>query len=141
MTQIQSNIPDSPPKTLDALAVILSAQAEEAATIPVKPVGKVRRGNRRPPKVVDLTLHHYANHGLSDNARKASEKANREYKAEERKVREGVFKYNYEGIAKHGIAWNHMNRKQREARFKELLMSDNKMPKEVIAWAKERGMM
>jgi hypothetical protein len=126
---------------MDALGKIIDVQAEEAKAIPVTPVGRVRRGNRRSPKVVDLTLRHYAGHGLGDKTKEKLKKANKEYKAEEKKIREGVFKYNHEGIAKHGIAWNHMNRKQREARFKELLMSDQRMPPEVIGWAKQRGLM
>lgn len=129
------------PSPKDALGTILDIQAEEAATIPVTPVGKVRRGNRRSPSVVDLTLRHYAGHGRTDRAKEKLKKAKQEYKAEEKKIRENVFRYNHEGITKHGIAWNHMNRKQREVRFKELLMSDQRMPKEVIEWAQQRGLM
>lgn len=131
--------PTQSPK--DALGIILNAQTDEAKTIPIKPVGKVRRGNRRAPKVVDLTLRHYANHGLVDRTKEKIKKAKQEYKAEEKKIREKVFRHNHEGIAEHGIAWNHMNRKQKETRFKELLMSDQRMPPVVIEWAMERGLM
>ena len=90
---------------------------------------------------VDLTLRHYANYGGGKKLNKQLEKAQQEYKENSKKARKKIFNYNHDGIAEHGLSWNHMNRKQREKWFKEMLRSDQRVPSEALAWAKERGLI
>jgi hypothetical protein len=107
---------------------IIAIQAENAKDIPLSPHTQVDMhfrewGYRRPTKS------------------KALEKAKKDYKEANKKVRQGIFKYNSEGIAKYGKAWIHMNASEKLARYKELLMSDSRMPPPVIEWAIKRGYM
>lgn len=120
----------------DALGRIIDAVNANPSPWPM--VGREDKGTLRPAKQVDL---HNPNQGIAKRKSKRYAEAKAEYKEANRKVREDIFKHNFEGIAEHGIAWNHMGRAQRMATYKKLLMSNERMPKEVVQWAVERGLM
>lgn len=114
---------------MNALNLIIDAQTENAKDIPF--------GRH---KLVDLTIRHYAGHGRKVG-NEALKNAKTEYKENSKKARHTIYLHNFNGIAEHGLPWKHMNRIQKLRWFREMLLSDAKMPKEVVAWAKKRKLM
>lgn len=126
---------------IDALSVIMDAQQEIAKTIPIPLVGQTRRGDLRMVAQVDLTDRHYAGHGQRNRRKEELKKAKQEHKLTEGKLRRNIYEYNFNGIAEHGLAFNHMNAHQKREWFKRLVMSDARIPQEALQWGRDRGLI
>lgn len=126
---------------IDALSLIIDKQQEVAKTIPISLVGQPWHDYLRPPAIVDLTVRHYAGHGTKNKAKERLKKAKRDHKIADKKLRKDIYEYNFNGIAEHGLAWNHMNASQKREWFKRMVMSDTRIPNEALQWGKDRGLI
>jgi hypothetical protein len=61
------------------------------------------------------------------------------YKENDKKARQSIFRYNHEGIAKHGVAWVHLGYHARLRWYMQMLADGAKIPEAVQQWAKDRG--
>lgn len=90
---------------------------------------------------VDLTLRHYAGHGIKDKNKEQLKAAKKELKEADKKLRNDIYLYNFRGIAEHGLAFNHMGASQKREWLKRLIMSDTRIPPEALKWGKDRGLI